>query len=103
MQLQVVLELIACQWAKSKGAKMIGTVSTEEKVNIAKQNGCEYAINYKNENVYDEVLRITKDQGVKVVYDGVGKDTFDLSLKCLAFRGLMVSYGQSGRHVHILT
>ncbi len=87
--------LIACQWAKSICAKMIGTVSSENKAEIAKKNGCEFIINYKNENVYEEILRITNNEGVKVVYDGVGKDTFDLSLNCLSFRGLMVSYGQS--------
>ena len=87
--------LIASQWARSNGAKMIGTVSTEEKANLAKINGCEYPINYKHDNVYEKVLEITKDKGVDVVYDGVGKDTFDISLKCLNFRGLMVSFGQS--------
>ena len=87
--------LIASQWARSNGAKMIGTVSTEEKANLAKKNGCEYTINYKNDDVHQKVLEITKDNGVDVVYDGVGKDTFDISLKCLNFRGLMVSFGQS--------
>ncbi len=87
--------LIACQWANSIGAKMIGTVSSEKKENLAKSNGCEFTINYKNQNVYDEVLKITKNTGVDVVYDGVGKDTFEISLKCLNFRGLMVSFGQS--------
>ena len=87
--------LIASQWARSNGAKMIGTVSTKEKANLAKNNGCEFAINYKTDNVYEKVLEITKDVGVNVVYDGVGKDTFDISLKCLNFRGLMVSFGQS--------
>ena len=87
--------LIACQWAKSKGSKMIGTVSSEKKSTLAKKNGCEFVINYKNENVYEKVLKITKNDGVDVVYDGVGKDTFEVSLKCLNFRGLMVSFGQS--------
>ncbi len=87
--------LIACQWARSVGSKMIGTVSTDEKAKLAKKNGCEFTINYKNENVYEEIMKITRNEGVKVVYDGVGKDTFDLSLKCLTFRGLMVSFGQS--------
>ena len=87
--------LIACQWANSIGAKMIGTVSTEDKSILAKKNGCEFTINYKTENVYEKVLRITNNIGVNVVYDGVGKYTFDLSLKCLNFRGLMVSFGQS--------
>ena len=87
--------LIASQWAKSIGARMIGTVSTSEKSELAKKNGCEFTINYKEENVYENVLNITKSELVKVVYDGVGKDTFETSLKCLDFRGLMVSFGQS--------
>ena len=87
--------LLACQWAKSIGARMIGTVSTTEKSKLAKKNGCEFTINYKEENVYENVLNITKSELVKVVYDGVGKDTFETSLKCLDFRGLMVSFGQS--------
>ena len=87
--------LIACQWAKSIGAKMIGTISSKEKANLAKKNGCEYTINYKKENVHEEVLKITNNKGVNVVFDGVGKDTFKTSLDCLNFRGLMVSFGQS--------
>jgi len=87
--------LIACQWAKSIGAKMIGTVSNEEKSNLAKKMGCEFTINYKNENVYDKVLKINNNSEINVVYDAVGKDTFKISLKCLNFRGLMVSFGQS--------
>ena len=87
--------LIACQWAKSIGAKMIGTVSTKEKALIAKENGCEYVINYKEEDVLSRVKEITNNLGVKVVYDGVGKDTFLSSIECLQYRGLMVSFGQS--------
>ena len=87
--------LIACQWAKSIGAKMIGTVSTKEKALIAKENGCEYVINYKEEDVVSRVKEITNNLGVKVVYDGVGKDTFLSSIECLQIRGLMVSFGQS--------
>ena len=87
--------LIACQWAKSKGAKMIGTVSSEKKEHLAKEYGCEFTINYKNQNVLEEIMKITDDNGVNVVYDGVGRDTFDTSLNCLNFRGLMVSFGQS--------
>jgi len=87
--------LIACQWAKSIGASMIGTVSTKEKGELAKKNGCEFIINYKEQNVLDEVMKITNNKGVKVVYDGVGKDTFETSISCLSFRGLMVSFGQS--------
>lgn len=87
--------LIACQWAKSIGCKIIGTVSNEEKAILAKKNGCNYTINYKKENVFEKVKEITNGKGVDVVYDGVGKDTFDTSIKCLDFRGLMVSFGQS--------
>ena len=63
--------------------------------NQQKKNGCEYTINYKNEDVVKKLSIITKKNLVNVVYDGVGKDTFDISLKCLNFRGLMVSFGQS--------
>ena len=87
--------LIACQWANSLGAKMIGTVSNEEKSQIAKKYGCEYTINYKNENVFEKVSNITNKKLVNVVYDAVGKDTFDTSIKCLTYRGLLVSFGQS--------
>tara|TARA_Y100000741_G_scaffold363999_1_gene353651 strand:- start:933 stop:1916 length:984 start_codon:yes stop_codon:yes gene_type:complete len=87
--------LVACQWARLLGAKMIGTVSSEEKEEKAKNNGCEYVINYKKKNVVEEVKKITNNLGVNVVYDGVGKDTFEDSLECLNFRGLMVSFGQS--------
>ncbi len=87
--------LIACQWARSIGAKMIGTISTKEKSDLAKKHGCEFTINYKYEDVYENVSAITNGDLLNVVYDGVGKDTFDISLKCLNFRGLMVSFGQS--------
>ncbi len=92
--------LIASQWAKSIGAKMIGTVSTDEKESLAKKNGCEFTINYKQEDVHSNVLKLTNNEGVNVVYDGVGKDTFNISLKCLKFRGLMVSFGQSSGMVN---
>jgi len=87
--------LIACQWAKSVGCKMIGTVSTKEKAELAKNHGCEFTINYKEQIVSENVMEITNNQGVPVVYDGVGKDTFDESIKSLSTRGLMVSFGQS--------
>ena len=87
--------LIACQWAKSIGCRMIGTVSTKEKAKQAIENGCEFIINYKEENISEKVMEITNNQGVPVVYDGVGKDTFDESIKSLTTRGLMVSFGQS--------
>ena len=87
--------LIACQWAKSIGCNMIGTVSNDAKGKLALKNGCKYIINYKKENVQKKVKEITNGKGVSVVYDGVGKDTFDESIKCLSTRGLMVSFGQS--------
>ena len=86
---------LASQWAKSKGCKMIGTVGSEDKAEIAKKNGCEFVINYKKENVVRKVNEITNGNGVPVVYDGVGKDTFEDSIKCLSLRGLFVSFGQS--------
>ena len=89
------LGLIASQWAKSVGCIMIGTVSSDEKAQLAKDSGCEHIINYKTENVVERVREITEGKGVPVVYDGVGKDTFDVSLQSLDFRGLFVSFGQS--------
>jgi len=89
------LGLIASQWAKSVGCKMIGTVGSDEKILLAKNSGCEHIINYKTENVIERVKEITEGKGVSVVYDGVGKDTFDVSLQSLGFRGLFVSFGQS--------
>ena len=87
--------LVACQWAKSVGAKMIGTVSTEEKGLLAKKSGCEFMINYLKEDVARGVKEITEGRGVSVVYDGVGKDTFQSSIDCLSNRGMFVSFGQS--------
>lgn len=87
--------LLACQWAKSIGCKMIGTVSNKDKAKIARDNGCSYTINYKEEDVVKKVMEITNGKGVSVVYDGVGKDTFKISLACLDYRGLLVSFGQS--------
>ena len=87
--------LLACQWAKSIGCQIIGTVSSDEKAEIAKKNGCTHIINYKKENVVNKVREITNGKGVPVVYDGVGKDTFEISLECLDYRGLFVSFGQS--------
>ncbi len=94
--------LIACQWAKSIGCKMIGTVSTKEKAKLAKKYGCEFTINYKEEKVSEKVMEITNNKGVPVVYDGVGKDTFEESIKSLSTRGLMVSFGQSSGMVEKL-
>ena len=86
---------IFCQWAKSLGCKVIGTVGTDEKINIAKKNGCDFVINYSKEDFAKKVLEITKNKGVPVVYDGVGKDTFHKSIECLKTRGMMVSFGNA--------
>lgn len=86
---------IFCQWAKSLGCKVIGTVGSDEKVNIAKKNGCDFVINYSKQNFAKKVLEITKGKGVPVVYDGVGKNTFEESIECLQMRGILVSFGNS--------
>ena len=86
---------IFCQWAKSLGCKVIGTVGSDEKISIAKKNGCDFVINYSKENFSKKVLEITKGKGVPVVYDGVGKNTFEGSIECLKIRGMMVSFGKS--------
>jgi NADPH2:quinone reductase len=87
--------LIACQWAKRLGATVIGTVSTPEKAEIARNHGCDHAIVYTKENFVERTREITGGRGVPVVYDSVGRDTFEGSLDCLAPRGLLVSFGQS--------
>tara|TARA_Y100001958_G_scaffold126029_1_gene93630 strand:+ start:976 stop:1947 length:972 start_codon:yes stop_codon:yes gene_type:complete len=86
---------IFCQWAKSLGCTVIGTVGSDEKIKIAKSHGCEHVINYSKENFSEKVLDITKGAGVPVVYDGVGKKTFDGSIDCLKIRGMMVSFGNA--------
>ena len=86
---------IFCQWAKSLGCKVIGTVGSEEKVEIAKKNGCHEIINYNKEDFSKKVMEITDGKGVPVVYDGVGKSTFEKSLECLSVRGMMVSFGNA--------
>lgn len=87
--------LIACQWAKALGLRLIGTAGTDEKCALALNNGAEYAINYLKEDFLARVKSITAGKGVKVVYDSVGKDTWDKSLDCLAPFGLMVSFGNA--------
>ena len=86
---------IFCQWAKSLGCTVIGTVGSDKKIEIAKKNGCDHVINYSNENFADKVKEITNGVGVSVVYDGVGKKTFDGSIECLKIRGMMVSFGNA--------
>ena len=93
---------IFCQWAKSLGCKVIGTVGSEEKVNIAKKNGCDLVINYSKENFVEKVMNFTKGKGVPVVYDGVGAKTLEDSIACLKNRGMMVSFGNSSGPVKSL-
>ena len=83
------------QWAKSLGCNVIGTVGSDEKIQIAKNYGYDHLINYNKENFAKKVLDITNGKGVPVVYDGVGKDTLDGSLECLSIRGMMVSFGNA--------
>jgi NADPH2:quinone reductase len=87
--------LIACQWLKHLGATTIGTVGSDAKAELAGAHGCHHVINYRNEDFVAKVKALTDGGGVHVVYDSVGKDTFDGSLDCLAPRGLMVSFGSS--------
>ena len=86
---------IFCQWAKSIGCKVIGTVGSDEKISIAKKNGCNLVINYSSENFVKKVMDFTNGVGVSVVYDGVGKSTFENSIACLKTRGMMVSFGNA--------
>ena len=69
--------LIACQWAKALGCTVIGTVSSPAKESLARDNGCDFVINYEQENFLDQVMEITNGKGVRLVYDSVGYDTFD--------------------------
>jgi len=87
--------LIACQWAKALGLRLIGTAGSDEKCALALANGAAFAINYNTEDFVARVKEITGGQGVKVVYDSVGKDTFERSLDCLRPFGLMASFGNA--------
>jgi NADPH:quinone reductase len=87
--------LIMCQWAKHLGATVIGTVSTEAKADIARAHGCDHPIVYTREDFAARVRDITGGEGVPVVYDSVGKATFEASLKCLRRRGVMASFGEA--------
>lgn len=91
--------LIACQWAKALGATVIGTVGSDAKAELARAHGCDHTIVYSRENFVERVHQITGGQKASVVYDGVGKDTFDGSLDCLRPRGMMVLFGQSSGKV----
>ena len=87
--------LIACQWLKLLGATVIGTVGSEAKAELARTHGCDHTILYTRENFVARVRDITNGNGVPVVYDSVGKDTFEGSLDCLSPRGLLVLFGNS--------
>jgi NADPH2:quinone reductase len=87
--------LIACQWLRAIGATVIGTVSTDEKAALAHDNGCAHPIVTSRESFVPRVLEITGGKGVSVVYDSVGKDTFEGSLACLAPRGMLVGFGNA--------
>jgi len=87
--------LIACQWAKSLGATVIGTVGSPEKAAIAKAHGCDHTILYHEEDLVARVKEITDGEGVPVVYDSIGQETFLKSLDCLRPLGMLVSFGQA--------
>lgn len=87
--------LIMCQWAKALGATVIGTVGSDEKAELVRAHGCDHPVVYTRQDFVAEVARITNDDKVPVVYDGVGRDTFMKSLDCLRRRGMMVSYGNA--------
>jgi NADPH:quinone reductase len=87
--------LLFGQWAKALGYNVIGTTSSPEKAALARKNGYKWVIDYTKQNIVAEVKAITKGKGVPVVFDGVGKDTWDASLDCLRPRGLLVSFGNA--------
>ena len=91
--------LIACQWLKALGVTIIGTAGSDEKCELAKAHGAHHCINYKKDDFVARVKEITGGKGVPVVYDSVGKDTFDKSLDCLSMFGMMVTFGNSSGSV----
>jgi NADPH2:quinone reductase len=87
--------LIVCQWAKALGCTVIGTVGSDEKAALARAHGCDYPIVYTRENFVERVREITRGEGVPVVYDSIGRDTFQGSLDCLRPLGMMVTFGNA--------
>jgi NADPH2:quinone reductase len=87
--------LLACQWARSEGIRLIGTAGTDEKCALAVENGAETCLNYRSGDFVDEVKALTGGAGVDVVMDGVGQDTFERSLDCLKPLGMMISFGNA--------
>ena len=94
--------LLICQWAKYVGATVIGTVSSLEKAELAKSNGCDYPIIYTDSDFVEEVNELTEGKGVRVVYDGVGKSTFHRNFECLATFGFNVLFGWASGKVEPL-
>ncbi len=86
---------LLCQWAKALGAKVIGTVGSQSKADAARKNGCRHVLIMGQDDIVARVKELTKGEGVAVVYDSVGKDTFTLSLDCLRRLGMMVTFGNS--------
>ena len=86
---------IMCQWANALGATVIGTVGSDEKAKKAMESGCHYPINYSQENFTDRVLEITGGEGVPVVYESIGKTTYEKSMDCLSNFGVLVNYGNA--------
>jgi NADPH2:quinone reductase len=95
--------LVACQWARAIGVTMIGTVSSDEKAEVARAHGCTHTIVSTREDVAKRVRELTDGKGVPVVYDSIGKDTLIASLESLQVRGTLVSNGTSSGPVHIDT
>ena len=93
---------IFCQWAKSLGCNVIGTVGSDEKIEIAKKFGCHHVINYSKDDFQKKVMELTNNEGLPVVYDGVGKVTMEKSLACLKMRGTFVSFGNASGKLDLL-
>ena len=93
---------IFCQWAKSLGCTVIGTVGSDEKIEIAKAYGCSHVINYNKYDFQKEVMKITNDEGLPVVYDGVGKVTMEKSLMSLMMKGTFVSFGNASGKLDLI-
>ena len=87
--------LLLCQWAKHLGARVIGTVGSPEKAKLAAAHGCDTPVLYRETDIVAQVMELTDGAGVPVVYDGIGKDTFEASLACLSIRGVLALYGQA--------
>jgi NADPH2:quinone reductase len=86
---------IVCQWAKHLGATVIGTVGSDEKAAIARAHGCDHALVLGKDKIVERVRALTGGEGVPVVYDSIGKDTFEASLRCLRRRGILASFGEA--------